>query len=146
MKVLVGLFSTKVGRNLAPLVGLPLYDGVGDAMTLEPCFGSLDKLEELLRLGRALELGLARFLAHPTDGRTTIAIDGHLETLLVEHGKGMHDGEKLANVVGAMYRTKVEDFFAVTKVYTAILHGTGVATAGGINSKGVETQARPSVG
>ena len=79
------LFTPKVGRDLAPLLGLPLDDGDGDAMRLEPRFGTLDELEELFGLFGALKLSLATFLAYPADGCAAITIDGHLEALLVKH-------------------------------------------------------------
>ena len=80
VKVSVGsLFTSKVGRDFAPLLGFPLYDGDGDTVCLEPRFGTFDELEELFSLFGALKLGLATFLTHPADSRAAITIDGHLE-------------------------------------------------------------------
>ena len=137
MKTLVELFSSEIGRNLAPLLGFPLHDGDGDAVCLEPRFSSFDELEEFLGLIIALEQGLAAFLTYPADGRAAIAVDGHLEPLLVEHGQGVYDGKKLANIIGAVHGAEVEDLLAVAEVYTTVLHGTWVATAGGIYGKSI---------
>ena len=131
------LFTPKVGRNLAPLLGLPLDDGDGDAMRLEPRFGTLDELEELFGLLGALELSLATLLTYPADGCAAIAIDGHLESLLVEHCQGVYDSKKLSNVVGAVHGAKVKNLLSIAKVYAAVLHGAWVATAGGVYGKGI---------
>ena len=137
MKTLVELFSSEIGRNLAPLLSFPLYDGDGDAVCLEPRFGTFDELKELLSLFSTLEQGLARLLAHPTDSRAAIAIDGHLEPLLVEHGQGVYDGKKLANVVGAMHGAEVEDLLAIAEVYTTVLHRARITATRGIYGKGI---------
>ena len=108
------LLPSEVGRHLAPLLGFPLYDRDGDAVALEPCLGTFDELEELFGLFIALELGLAAFLAYPTDGCAAIAIDGHLEPLLVEHGQSVYDGKKLSDVVGAVHGAKVEYLLSIT--------------------------------
>ena len=136
-KFICNLFSAKVGRYFAPLLGFPLDDGDGDTVCLEPCLGTFDELEELLGLLGALKLGLAAFLAYPADGSAAITIDGHLESLLVEHRQGVHDSEKLTDVVGAVHGAKVEDLLAIAKVYAAVLHRARVAAAGGVYGKGV---------
>ena len=135
MKRCSQLLAAEVGRDLAPLIGLPLHDGVGDAVCLEPCLGTFDELEELFGLGGALELGVAAFLAYPADGGAAVAIDGHREALLMEQGQGMHDGEKLTYIVRSMHGAKVEDLLAIAQVYAAVLHRTGIATAGGIDGE-----------
>ena len=112
-------------------------------MAFEPCLGPFDELEELFGLVGAFELCLAAFLAHPAYGCTAVAIDGHLEALLVEQGEGMYDGKELAYVVGAVYRTKVEYLLAVPEVYATVLHGAGVAAAGGIYGEGIDPRTWP---
>ena len=137
MKTLVELFSSEIGRNLAPLLCLPLYDGDGDAVCLEPRFGTLDELKEFFGLFSTIKQGLARLLAHPTDSRAAIAVDNHLEPLLVEHGQGVDDGEKLANIIGAVYGAEVKYLLAVAEVYTTVLHRARVAATRGIYGKGI---------
>ena len=47
-------------------------------MRLEPALSTLDEVEELSRLGRALQKGLAALLAHPSEGRLAIRVDDEL--------------------------------------------------------------------
>ena len=137
MKTLVELFSSEIGWNFAPLLGFPFHNGDGDAVCLEPRLGTFDKLEKLLGLFGALKLSLATLLAHPTDSRAAIAVDGHLEPLLVEHGQGVYDGKKLANVIGAVYGAKVKYLLAIAEVYATVLHRARVAATRGIYGKGI---------
>ena len=136
------LFTSEVGRYLAPLLGFPLYDGDGDAVCLEPRLGTFDELEELFGLLGALELGLTALLAHPADGCAAVTIDGHLESLLIEHSQGVYDSKKLTYIVRSVYGAKMEYLLPVAEVYSAVFHRTRVATASGIYGKGVALHYR----
>ena len=58
-------FPSEVGRNLAPLLCLPLEDRDSDIMRAEPVLGTGDDLVELFGLGIVFQLGLALLLSHP---------------------------------------------------------------------------------
>ena len=55
----------------------------------------------------------------------------------LDQGEGMDDGEKLADVVGAVDRTIVENLGTGLKVDALVFHRTGIAGTGGIHSPGV---------
>ena len=107
-------------------------------MGAEPVLGSGDDLVELFGLGSALQFGLALFLAYPELGIHAVAINYLVgNALLLHQGEGVDDGEKLADVVGAVDRTIVENLGTGLKVDALVFHRTGIAGTGGIHSPGV---------
>lgn len=97
-------------------------------MGVEPVFCSGNDLEERFRLGVALKFCLAFALLNPEDGIVRIAVDGFVvQTLIPAKGKGMDDGEKLPDVVGAVDRTIVEHTIACLQVDGLIFHRPRVA-------------------
>ena len=72
-------------------------------MRLEPALSTLDEVEELSRLGRALQKGLAALLAYPSESRLAIGVDDELrEPLLLDECQCMHDGEELPDVIRSL--------------------------------------------
>jgi len=105
---------------------------------LKPALGSGDNLEELFRLGRALQLGLALALGDPEDGVVGVAVDGLIvQALLPTEGEGVDDGKELSDVVGAVDGAEVEHLVARLEVDGLILHRAGIARAGGIHRPGI---------
>ncbi len=129
--------SSEIGWNLAPFLRLPFYNRYGDGV-VRGAFGSGDDLIELFGLGSALQFGLALFLAYPELGIHAVAINYLVgNALLLHQGEGVDDGEKLADVVGAVDRTIVENLGTGLKVDALVFHRTGIAGTGGIHSPGV---------
>ena len=97
-------------------------------MGVEPVFCSGNDLEERLRLGVALKFCLTFALLNPEDGIVRIAVDNLVvQTLIPAKGKGMDDGEKLPDVVGAVDRTIVEHTIACLQVDGLVFHRPRVA-------------------
>lgn len=91
--------------------------------------------KSLFRLGVALKFCLTFALLNPEDGIVRIAVDNLVvQTLIPAKGKGMNDGEKLPDVVGAVDRTIVEHTIACLQVDGLIFHRTWVARACSIHS------------
>ena len=128
------LFSAEVGRDFTPLLGFPFDDGVTIVVGLEPDLSTGDNLEELLRLGSALELRLTLALLNPENGIVRVGIDGFIvQALVPAKGKGMDDGEELPNIVRAMNGAEMEHAIARLQVDGLVLHRTRIATAGSIH-------------
>ena len=107
-------------------------------MGAEPVFGTGDDLIELLGLRSALQLGLALLLVYPELGIHAVAVDYLVGNAFLGHqGEGVDDGEELADVVGAVDRTIVENLGTGLKVDALVFHRTGIAGTGGIHSPSV---------
>ena len=107
-------------------------------MGAEPVFGTGDDLIELLGLRSALQFGLALLLVYPKLGIYAVAVDYLVgNALLCHQGEGVDDGEELANGVGAVDRTLVENLRTSLKINALIFHRTGISGAGCIHSPGV---------
>ena len=131
-------FSSEIGRNLAPLLRFPFKDRNGDGVGAEPILGTGDDLIELLGLRSALQFGLALFLVYPELGIYAVAVDYLVgNAFLVHQGEGVDDGEELADVVGAVDRTIVENLGAGLKVDALVFHRTRIAGTGSIYSPGI---------
>ena len=131
-------FSSEIGRNLAPLLRFPFKDRNGDGVGAEPILGTGDDLIELLGLRSALQFGLALLLAYPELGIHAVAVDYLVgNALLCHQGEGVDDGEELADVVGAVDRTIVENLGAGLKVDALVFHRTRIAGTGCIYSPGI---------
>ena len=129
---------SEVGWNLAPFLGFPLEDRDGDIVGAKPILGTGDNLVELFGLWSALQLGLALFLGQPELGIHAITVDGLVgDASLCHQGKGMDDGKKLADIVGAVDRTIVENLCASLKVDALVFHRTGVSRTSGIHCPGI---------
>ena len=130
--------SSEIGWNLAPFLRLPFYNRYVDGVGAEPVFGSGDDLVELFGLGCALQFGLALFLAYPELGIHAVAINDLVgNAFLLHQGEGVDDGEKLADVVGAVDRTIVENLSASLKVDALVFHRTRISGTGCIYSPGI---------
>ena len=116
------MFAAEVGGNLAPGVGVPLEDGVGDGVGLYPAVGAGEELEDAGVACGVLELGAGAAVAHPGLGDAAVAVDGGAcVAALCQEGGGVDDGEILADVVGAIVEgAKVEDLGAVVDAYAAV--------------------------
>ena len=137
MKSILSL-SSEIGWNLAPFLRFPFYNRYVDGVGAEPVLGSGDDLVELFGLGSALQFGLALFLAYPELGIHAVAINYLVgNALLLHQGEGVDDGEKLADVVGAVDRTIMENLGTGLKVDALVFHRTRIAGTGGIHSPGV---------
>ena len=131
-------FSSEVGWNLAPFLRIPFKDRHGDGVSAEPILGTGDDLIELLGLRSALQLGLALLLVYPELGIHAVAVDYLVGDAFLGHqSEGVDDGEELADVVGAVDRTIVENLCTSLKVNALIFHWTGISGAGCIHSPGV---------
>ena len=131
-------FSSEIGRNLAPFLCIPFHDRYGNRMGAEPVFGTGDDLIELLGLRCAKQLGLALLLVYPDLGIYAVAVDYLVGNALLFHqGEGVDDGEELADVVGAVDRTIVENLGAGLKVDALVFHRTRIAGTGSIYSPGI---------
>ena len=131
-------FSSEIGRNLAPLLRFPFKDRNGDGVGAEPILGTGDDLIELLGLRSALQFGLALLLAYPELGIHAVAIDYLVgNAFLVHQGEGVDDGEELADVVGAVDRTIVENLSSGLKIDALVFHRTRIAGTGSIYSPGI---------
>ena len=107
-------------------------------MGAEPVFGTGNDLIELLGLRSAKQLGLALLLVYPDLGIYAVAVDYLAgNALLCHQGEGVDDGEKLADVVGAVDRTIVENLSAGLKVDALVFHRTRIAGTGSIYSPGI---------
>ena len=101
---------------------------------LQPAFGTGDDLKKGFSLRVAFQFCLTLALLNPEDGIVGVAVnDFVMETLVPAQGEGMYDGEKLPDVVRTMHGTIVEDTIARLKIDGLILHGSGIAAAGGIH-------------
>ena len=131
-------FSSEIGWNLAPFLRFPFKDRDGDGVGAEPVFGTGDDLIELLGLRSALQFGLALFLVYPELGIHADAVDYLVGNAFLSHqGEGVDDGEELADVVGAVDRTIVENLRTSLKINALVFHRTGISGAGCIHSPGV---------
>ena len=124
-------FPPKVGGVLAPCFRLPFQDGVGVGVGVEPCLGPADEVEDGgIGSGRG-ELRATVTLLDPRNGVAAVGVDRQLGlTRLGAEGKGVDDGQKLADVVRALrHRADVEELAAAGHMYAAILHVAWVAAA-----------------
>ena len=128
-------FTAEVGGNFTPFLGFPLDNGVAVVVGLKPILGTGYDLKKLLRLRRALQLGLALTLRDPKDGIVGVGIDGFVvQALIPAKGEGMNDGKKLSDVIGAMNRAIMEYTVARLQIDGLIFHRTRIARAGRIHS------------
>ena len=130
-------FSSEICRNLAPFLRFPFKDRDGDGVGAEPVFGTGDDLIELLGLRSALQFGLALLLVYPELGIHAVAVDYLVGNAFLGHqSEGVDDGEELADVVGAVDRTIVENLRTSLKINALVFHRTGISGAGCIHSPG----------
>ena len=82
----VPLLSTEVGGYFAPVVGVPFayFGGVG--VVLQPCFGTADKVPDVVGLRGERQFGAALFVFYPVDGNFRVAVDVYVEVVLLEVG------------------------------------------------------------
>lgn len=103
---------------------------------MQPAFGAFNKLVYGFRTFVAHQLGLAFLSFYPQLGVARVAVNDHVVTLLLlEQGQGMHDSQKLTNVVGTFYRTIVKDLLTRFQIDTAVFHFSRIAGAGSVYSQ-----------
>ena len=107
-------------------------------MGAEPVLCTGYDLMELRGLGSMLQLGLALFLFYPQLGIHAVAVDYLISNPpLLHQGKGMDYGEELADIIGAVKWTVVENLCSRLQVYALVFHRTGIAGTGCIYSPGI---------
>ena len=107
-------------------------------MRTEPILSTGNDTVERLGLRRTLQLGFALFLFYPQLGIHTVAVNRlPMDATLLHQGKGMDDGKKLADVVGTVYRTIVENLCSRLQVDALVFHRSRIARAGCIYSPGI---------
>ena len=89
-------------------------------------------MKGILSLSSEIGWNLAPFLRFPFYNRYVDGVGAE-----PVFGSGVDDGEKLADVVGAVDRTIMEDLGTGLKVDALVFHRTGIAGTGGIHSPGV---------
>ena len=95
-------------------------------------------LEKGFRLRRALQFGLTLAFGDPEDGVVGVAIDGLVvQTLIPTKGKGMDNGEKLADIISAMHRTIVKHLIARLQIDGLLFHRPRIATTGSIHGPSI---------
>ena len=143
------LFAAKVGGYFPPQVGVPLEDGGGVGVVVEPCLGAANEVVEGCRLGVERQFGATLLGPYPALGGHRVGVERHADALLLEICQPVDYGKKLADIVGAEWRLEVEQLLPRSHMHSLILHHAGVAAAGGIHSEGVELwhgQPRVAVG
>lgn len=107
-------------------------------MGAEPVLCAGYDLMELRGLGSMLQFGLALFLFYPQLGIHAVAVDYLVSNPPLFHqGKGVDYGEELADIIGAVKWTVVENLCSRLQVYALVFHRTGIAGAGCIYSPGI---------
>ena len=130
--------SSEIGWNLAPFLRFPFYNRYGDGVGAEPVLCAGYDLMELRGLGSMLQLGLALFLFYPQLGIHAVAVDYLVSNPPLFHqGKGVDYGEELADIIGAVKWTIVENLCSRLQVYALVFHRTGIAGTGCIYSPGI---------
>lgn len=103
---------------------------------MQPAFGAFNKLVYGFRTFVARQLGFAFLSFYPQLGVARVAVNDHVVTLLLlEQGQGMHDSQKLTNVVGTFYRTIVKDLLTRFQIDTTVFHFSRIAGAGCVYSQ-----------
>ena len=96
-------------RDFAPFGGFPFNDRCRDVVRLEPCLGTRDDLEQRFRLGITRQFGFALLLVHPQNGVIAVAVNGFVvDAHLVHQRRGVDDGKKFTDVIGAAYGSRNE--------------------------------------
>ncbi len=101
----------------------------------EPVLCAGYDLMELRGPGSMLQFGLTLFLFYPQLGIHAVAIDYLVSNPpLLHQGKGVDYGEELADIIGAVKWTVVENLCSRLQVYALVFHRTGIAGTGCIYS------------
>ena len=105
---------------------------------MQPVLGPRYNVVEGFCTGIAFQFGFTLAFLHPQDGIIGIRIDHRVfSALLLQPCQGVHYGEKLADVVGAMERSVVKHPLTSGKVNALVFHRSGISTAGSIHSHSV---------
>ena len=132
------LFPSEVGWDFTPSLGIPFQNRDGNLVGAEPVLCAGYDLMELRGLGSMLQLGLALFLFYPQLGIHAVAVDYLVSNPpLLHQGKGMDYGEELADIIGAVKWTVVENLCSRLQVYALVFHRTRIAGTGCIYSPGI---------
>ena len=102
---------------------------------MQPRHSAVHVLQKFFGLRTSLQFGFAFALSHPQLRNLAIAVDGHRGRLLLEQGKRVNYGEKLAYVVCAERRSVVEHLLTCAQIHSAVFHLSGIATASRIDSQ-----------
>ncbi len=135
---LVPLLPSEIRRDFTPLFGVPFQDGNVPGVVFEPFFGAVDHLKHFSVAGCGFEFGVGMFAFHPRKGRHRIGVDGNVAAFLFEQGQAMHDGQKLADVVGGIgIGAAMKDLLSGFGIYALVFHHAGISAACGIYRKAV---------
>ena len=133
------LLAPEVGGYFAPMFGVPLEDGGGPSIVVEPLLSLAEHEEEFLVLGSASEFGLGMPFAQPCERGAAIGIEVPGEVVLLEVGEAEHEGEELTYIVGAgLVGSAMEDLGAGVGHDAPKLHEARIAGAGSIDCQGRE--------
>ena len=95
------------------------------------------QLEELCVAVGLLELGLHLAVAHPGQGCLGVGVDVVPFVAARHLGQGVDDGEKLADVVGAVLEgADLEEFASCGEFDAAVFHYAGISLARGVYGPG----------
>jgi len=100
----------------------------------KPGFGPVEQHKQVGVAGRFGEFGVGLFLFDPTDGRSGVGVNGDRAALLVEQSQGVNDGQKLADVVGAVgIRTFQKQLLLRGQIDALVFHVAGGRVPGRID-------------
>lgn len=127
--------SAKIGGDLAPFPGFPFEEWVGEVVIFEPGQGLVGQLPYFLGGLVAGQFGADAPLFDPQQGVARVGVDGAVFALLVQQPERLDNGQKLAQVVGAVAeRSPVEQRFAAGGLDATILQVKLIVPAGRIHA------------
>ena len=133
--------SAEIGGYLSPLFRFPLQHLIWRLVLLQPLFCSGNHFVGFAEAGRVGEGGFAFFILHPQHSVSAIGIDHRVAVaFLLEPSKGMHNGKKLRNIIGAGNGSEVKNgrhLLIGKHIHTLILHLPRIAATSSIHSDGV---------
>ena len=121
------------------MLGIPLKDGGGPSIVVEPLLGLAQHEEEFLVLGSADELSLGMPLAQPCKRGAAIGIEVPGEVMLLKVGQAKHESEELTDIISAGgVRTAMKNLGASIGHNAPEFHQPRITGAGGIDRQGGE--------
>ena len=122
--------ASEIGGNLAPFLGAPFHDGIGERVCLYPSVGALKDIEQRRIYGIASDVGVGMSPTNPTDSRFAVAVDSEERVRLGEKSESVDDGEVFADIVGAtLVGSHLEYLRAGSHRNPLIFHNAGIAHA-----------------
>ena len=122
--------ASEIGGNLAPFLGAPFHDGIGERVCLYPSVGALMEIEQWSVDSVTGESGIGMASPNPTDSRFAVAVDSEERVRLGEKSESVDDGEVFADIVGAtLVGSHLEYLRAGSHRNPLIFHNAGIAHA-----------------